>query len=59
MLENGRQIVKEVVQDEVSSLKAEVQTAIAPIRAELDACVTQLEANEEVLSSLTTRVRRG
>ncbi|KAJ4939048.1 hypothetical protein JOQ06_028511 [Pogonophryne albipinna] len=56
MLEDIRRIVREVIQDEVSSLKTDIQLAIAPVRAELDECKTQLADHEEGLNTLAARI---
>ncbi|KAJ4946827.1 hypothetical protein JOQ06_008870 [Pogonophryne albipinna] len=56
MLEDIRRIVREVIQDEVSSLKTDIQLAIAPVRAELDECKTQIADHEVGLNTLAARI---
>lgn len=52
MLEDISKVVKGVIQPEVSSLKTEIQQAIAPVKAEIDACKAQLADHKEDLNTL-------
>lgn len=52
MLEDISKVVKGVIQPEVYSLKTEIQQAITPVKAEIDACKAQLADHKEDLNTL-------